>query len=49
MLRGIDESYGEADARVRELEYGGLFFASKDAREEPRAFAEKRKPVYTGE
>ncbi len=49
VLREIDESYSEADALVKELEYGGPVFASKDAREGPRAFAEKRKPVYTGE
>ena len=49
MLREIDESYSEADALVKELEYGGPVFATKDAREGPRAFAEKRKPVYTGE
>ncbi len=49
MLREIDESYSEADALLKELEYGGPVFASKDAREGPRAFAEKRRPVFTGE
>ena len=49
MLREIDESYSEADALVKELEIGGPIFATKDAREGPRAFAEKRKPVYTGQ
>lgn len=49
MLREVDESYSEADALVKELEIGGPVFASKDAREGPRAFAEKRKPNYTGE
>ncbi len=49
MLREIDESYSEADALEKELEIGGPVFASKDAREGPRAFREKRKPVYTGE
>ena len=49
MLREVDESYSEADALVKELESGGPVFASKDAREGPRAFAQKRKPVYTGQ
>ena len=49
MLREIDESYAESAALEKELEIGGPVFASKDAREGPRAFAEKRKPVYTGE
>ena len=49
MLREIDESYHESEALGKELEIGGPVFASKDAREGPRAFAEKRKPVYTGE
>jgi enoyl-CoA hydratase len=49
MLREIDESYPEAEALEKELEIGGPVFASKDAREGPRAFAEKRKPVYRGE
>mgnify|MGYP006385004607 FL=1 len=49
MLREIDESYSEADALAKELEIGGPVFATKDAREGPRAFAEKRKPVYTGQ
>ncbi len=48
MLREIDESYREADALAVELEYGGPVFASQDAREGARAFAEKRKPVFTG-
>jgi enoyl-CoA hydratase len=49
MLREIDASYSEADALAKEIEIGGPVFASKDAREGPRAFREKRKPVYTGE
>jgi len=49
MLREIDESYPEAEALAKELEIGGPVFASRDAREGPRAFAEKRKPVFRGE
>jgi enoyl-CoA hydratase len=49
MLREVDESYSEADALAKELEIGGPVFATKDAREGPRAFAEKRRPVYRGE
>jgi enoyl-CoA hydratase/carnithine racemase len=46
---GSDESDDESEARVKELEIGGLVFPSKDAGEGPRAFAEKRKPVSQGE
>jgi len=49
MLREVDESYPEADALAKELEIGGPVFATRDAREGPRAFAEKRTPVYRGE
>jgi len=49
MLREIDGSYSESEALEKELEIGGPVFASKDAREGPRAFAEKRKPNYTGD
>jgi enoyl-CoA hydratase len=49
MLREVDESYREADALAKELEVGSPVFGTKDAREGMQAFAEKRKPVYTGE
>jgi enoyl-CoA hydratase len=49
MLREIDESYSEADALAKKLEYGSPVFGTRDAREGMRAFAEKRKPVYTSE
>ena len=37
------------DAYVIEHECSARVMRSKDAREGPRAFAEKREPVYTGE
>jgi enoyl-CoA hydratase len=49
MLREVDESHSEADALARELEVGSPVFGTRDAKEGMRAFAEKRKPVYTGE
>jgi enoyl-CoA hydratase len=49
MLREVDESYSEAEALAKELEIGSPIFGTGDAREGMRAFAEKRKPVYTGE
>ena len=47
-LRENDESISEAEALERELELGWPIFQTEDAREGPRAFAEKRKPVYKG-
>ena len=49
MLREVDESHSESEALAKELEIGGPVFATKDAREGMKAFAEKRKPVYKGE
>ncbi|RMF22337.1 MAG: crotonase/enoyl-CoA hydratase family protein [Deltaproteobacteria bacterium] len=49
VLREVDESFSEADALAKELEYGTVVFGTRDAREGMKAFAEKRKPVYTGE
>jgi len=44
---GLDLS--EEDALAKELEIGTPVFKSEDAREGPRAFAEKRKPVFKGQ
>jgi enoyl-CoA hydratase len=39
----------EAEAFNIEMAHGGKVMSSKDAGEGPRAFLEKRDPVFTGE
>jgi enoyl-CoA hydratase len=48
--RSVQESDGlpEKEALARELEIGWPVFSSEDAKEGPRAFAEKRKPDFKG-
>ena len=48
VLRTLHETDGmlEAEALAHEFEYGWEIFQSEDAREGPRAFKEKRKPVF---
>jgi enoyl-CoA hydratase len=50
VLRSLRETEGlpEREALAREAEIGLPVFATEDAREGPRAFAEKRKPNYRG-
>ncbi len=51
VLKSLRETEGlsEVDGLKRELEIGQPIFGTKDAAEGPRAFAEKRKPKFTGE
>ena len=51
ILKTIRETEGmhEEDAFALEAEIGVSVFKSKDARVGPRAFAEKRTPIFTGE
>ena len=48
ILQSVQETAGmpETEALARELEIGWPIFATVDAREGPRAFAEKRRPVW---
>jgi enoyl-CoA hydratase len=50
VLRSLRETEGlpEAEALKVELEIGIPIFATNDSKEGPRAFAEKRKPSFTG-
>ena len=50
ILQAVRETAGlpEAQAFEKEMALGLPVFASKDAREGPRAFLEKRAPVFTG-
>ncbi|MCZ6822601.1 MAG: crotonase/enoyl-CoA hydratase family protein [Deltaproteobacteria bacterium] len=50
ILRSLRETEGlsEEDALARELEIGLPIFATEDAREGPKAFAQKRKPNFKG-
>jgi enoyl-CoA hydratase len=50
VLRSLRESEGlsEVDGLAHELELGWPVFATEDAKEGPRAFAEKRAPRFTG-
>jgi len=49
ILRSVQETAAldEADGLAREMEIGWPIFATNDAKEGPRAFAERRAPVWT--
>jgi len=51
ILRTLHETDGmtEQEALDHELSYGRAVFDSNDAKEGPRAFSEKRKPVFTSQ
>ena len=48
ILKTLHQTDGmtEPEALAYENEYGGAVFGSEDAKEGPRAFAEKRKPQF---
>ena len=48
LIRTLHETDGmtEAEALAHEFDYGWAVFRSEDAREGPRAFTEKRKPIF---
>ncbi|MXW44462.1 MAG: hypothetical protein F4109_01755 [Gammaproteobacteria bacterium] len=46
VMRGLD--YSLAEAATRDYEWEQRRLASDDAKEGPKAFAEKRSPVWTG-
>jgi enoyl-CoA hydratase len=50
VLRSMRETkdLSEADALAKELELGWPVFSTNDAKEGPKAFAEKRPPKFTG-
>lgn len=50
VLRSLRETEGlsEEEGLARELEIGSPVFATEDAKEGPRAFADKRAPVFRG-